>query len=385
VPFPAGIRRRDFYVDKIVQHLRRRRAVLLSGLRRVGKSTIMRLVAQRLIEAGTSPRDILYVSVDDYLLRNTTILDIVAAFRTIHAHSVDHPITLLLDEVTAQQDFHQQAKTLIDREDVQIVAGASSASLLRDRKAYLTGRTTAIEVQPLTFFEYLDFQGITVPRRDAHLLDGHFRTFVRTGGLPEHVIYPSRDYLMSLVDDVIQKDIAAFHGLKDHQIIRDYFSLLMERSGKQVSVNRLGRIVGLSPDTARRYLSYFEETFLIHLVPRHGKTNGRILSPKKVYACDLGVKHLFVGDRDWGGYFENYVYLRIRAYRSVSYVLTDRNELDFLTDDGTLIEAKYNATLEGTQKEAFDRFPASRKAVIQSVRDLPAIERLWDPADVQSD
>jgi len=338
----------------------------------------MRLVAQRLIQDGVQPSDILYVSLDDYLLRGTTILDVVSEFRKIHTHSVDHPVTLLLDEVTAQQDFHQQAKTLIDRENVRMVAGASSASLLRDQRAYLTGRSSTIEVQPLTFFEYLDFKDITVTRRDRQLLDSHFRAFIRDGGLPEHVLYPSRDYLMNLVDDIIQKDITAFHGLKDHQIIRDYFTLLMERSGKQASVNRLGRIVGLSPDTSRRYLSYFEETFLVHLVPRHGTTNERILSPKKVYACDLGVKYLFIGNRDWGSYFENYVYLRIRARQSVSYVLFDRNELDFLTGDRTLIEAKYNTSIEGAQELAFEEFAAKRKVLIQSVQDLPTLESLWE-------
>ena len=318
LPFLEGIRDRKYYVDQILHRLSVRGAVLLSGLRRVGKSTIMRLVAQRLIQDGVQPNDILYVSLDDYLLRGSTILDIVTEFRKIHTHSVNNQVTLLLDEVTAQKDFHQQAKTLIDRENVRIVAGASSASLLRDQRAYLTGRSSTIEIQPLTFFEYLEFKDITVARRDRQLLDSHFRTFIRDGGLPEHVLYPSRDYLMNLVDNIIQKDITAFHGLKDHQIIRDYFTLLMERSGKQASINRLGRIVGLSPDTSRRYLNFFEETFLIHLVPRHGTTNERILSPKKVYACDLGVKHLFIGDRDWGSYFENYVYLRIRARQPVS-------------------------------------------------------------------
>lgn len=376
--FTEGIRPRDYYVTRILRLLSERRAVLLSGMRRVGKSTILRLVADELIRDGVPAKDILYVSLDDYLLRGKSILDVVSQFRKIHTHSVDRAVTLLLDEVTAQQDFHQQAKTLIDRENVRMVASASSSSLLKDQRARLTGRSTTLEVQPLMFQEYLEFKEITVPRRDAQLLDSYFRSYLREGGLPEHVLHPSRDYLMNLVDDIIQKDITAFHGLKDHQVLRDYFTLLMERSGKQASINKLGRITGLSPDTSRRYLAYFEETYLVHLVARHGKTNERILSPKKVYACDLGVKHLFIGDRDWGSYFENYVYLRLRAHQPVSYVRLQQNELDFLTGDNTLIEAKYNSDIDGTQKQAFDSFPASRKRVLKTVQELAEIEEMWE-------
>ena len=88
---------------------------------------------------------------------------------------------------------------------------------------------------------------------------------MRNGGLPENVLNPNRDYLMNLVDNIIQKDITAFHGLKNHQILRDYYTLLMEHSGKQLSINKIANILKISPDTSRRYLYYFEETFLIHL------------------------------------------------------------------------------------------------------------------------
>jgi predicted AAA+ superfamily ATPase len=376
--FVADVRPRGRYVDRLVDVLSEKRAVLLSGLRRVGKSTIMRLVADALITQGTLPQRILYVSLDDYVLRPNSILDVVTRFRQIHKLSVDDPVVLLLDEVTAKDDFHQQLKTLIDRGRIAVIAAASSSSLLKDQQALLTGRSTTVEVQPLSFEEYLRFRGIEIPRRDYHLLDTYFRDYVRTGGLPEHVLSPSRDYLMNLVDDIIQKDITAFHGLRDHQVVRDYFSLLMERSGKQVSINKLGNILGLSPDTSRRYLGYFQDSYLVHLVPRWGKTNGRILSPKKVYACDLGIKHLFIGDRNWGSYFENYVYLQLRRYQEVYYVRSGGQELDFLTSDETLIEAKFNAELEGKQKDAFDAFPAKRKHVLKSVRDIDVIDRIWE-------
>lgn len=375
--FLSGIRPRERYVDWIVSVLSERRALLLSGIRRVGKSTVMRLVVDRLIRQGRSPTSILYVSLDDYMLRKNSILDVVSGFRQIHKHSVDDSIIIMLDEITAKEGFQQQVKNLIDRERVTIIAASSSSSLLQDQKALLTGRSQTIEIQPLTLKEYLDFKDVAVPRRDAQLLDRYFREYVRDGGLPEHVLHPSREYLMSLVDDIIQKDITAHHGLKDQQVVRDYFTLLMERSGKQVSINKLANILSLSPDTSRRYLGFFEDAFLIHPVSRWGKTNERILSQKKIYAGDLGIKHLFIGNRDWGSYFENYVYLRLRQHQRVHYVRSGEYELDFMTEDKTLIEVKYDSELAGAQLEAFREFPASRKEIIGSVRDCEIIDTLW--------
>lgn len=164
--------------------------------------------------ADVGPRS-RYVGLDDYVLRPNSILDVVITFRHIHKLSVDDPVFRLPDEITAKDDFHQQLKTLIDRGGVAVIAATSSISLLKDQQALLTGRSATVEVQPPAFEEYLRFRGIEIPRRDHHLPDTCVRDYVRTGGLPEHVLPPSRDYLMNLVDDIIQKDITAFHGVRD--------------------------------------------------------------------------------------------------------------------------------------------------------------------------
>ena len=373
-----GVRPRPAQLSRIESLISEKRAVFLTGLRRVGKTTLVKLLANKLIQDGIDPHAILYVSMDDYLLRGVSIVEIVATFRKVHKHSVDQSIFLFFDEVTYKPDYPQQLKNLIDREKVTVLATSSSTSLLRDQRAFLTGRTATIEIQPLSLPEYLEFKGIRVARKDQQLLDSYFRDYMREGGLPENVIQPSRDYLMNLVDDIIQKDITAFRGLKDHQVLRDYFTLLMERSGKQVSINKISNILKISPDTSRRYLGYFEETYLVHLLPRWGTTNERILSPKKLYACDLGIKYLFIGERDLGSYFENYVFLLLRQRQRLSYYYENGVEIDFVTADETLIESKYNAEMEGKQLQVFRDHPARRKYVMNSVNDLPVLGTLWE-------
>ncbi|MCG6536222.1 MAG: hypothetical protein L7F78_16355, partial [Syntrophales bacterium LBB04] len=122
-------------------------------------------------------------------------------------------------------------------------------------------------------------------------------------------------------------------------------------------------------------LDMFEETYLVYLVPRRGKLNESLLSPKKVYAADLGIRNLFTGFKDKGALFENYVYLMIKPLEP-RYVYEDGNELDFYTRDGVLIEAKYGTEMSVGQKALFERLQATQKLLVHSVHDLETLKAL---------
>ena len=362
------------YHELLYHYSRQKRIVFLTGLRRVGKTTLMKLLITELIKNGVDPRNILYVSIDDYLLAQKNLFEIIDEYKKIHKRASDEEAYLFFDEITWQKNYQQQLKNVYDKSNMKIFATSSSSSFLRDRNAFLTGRAVTIEVQPLDFEEYLLFKGVALKKRDAVLEEAYFKDFIHEGGLPENVLHPQREYLMGLLDNIIQKDITAFHGLKNHQIVRDFFTLLMERSGKQFSINKIANILKLSPDTARRYLNYFVETYLVHLLPRWGKTNEHLLSPKKIYACDLGIKYLFVGERDLGSYFENYCYLKLKTKKDLYYLFVNGMEIDFITGDKKLLEVKYNGEMTGKQKELFDSFEADERVIIDSVNALHRLD-----------
>ena len=366
---------RPRYTAGMNRHLPDKTIVILTGLRRVGKTTIMKLFIQKLLEKGISPTHIFYVSLDDYTLEKQSIVDIVSDYRKVHKLHLDERVYLFLDEVAYKDRFQQQLKNLYDKQEVKIYASSSSSSVLKDKRALLTGRETVIEVLPLDFDEYLAFNHLTFKKREAYLKEPHFDEYLKSGGMPEYVLKQERGYLTTLIDDILFKDIVAFHGIKNPHHIKDFFALLMERAGKQVSINKVAKILKISPDTARRYLEMFEETYLVYLVPRRGKLNESLLSPKKVYAADLGIRNLFTGFKDKGCLFENYVYLMIKTLEP-RYVYEDRNELDFYTRDGTLIEVKYGAEMSEGQKTLFERTRASQKLLVRSIHDLETIDAL---------
>ncbi len=371
-----NVKPREKYLIELRKYLDFKQIIILTGLRRVGKTTLMKLIIEEQINNGIEPNHILYVSLDDYLLHKNNIIEIVNEFRQIHKIKIEEKIYLFLDEVTSKEDFHVQLKNIYDSQNTKLFVASSSASMLRDKKASLTGRAITIEIKPLDLEEYLYFNGITIKKRDKQLYKTHFLEYCKVGGLPENVLNPNREYLMNLVDDIIQKDITAFHAIKNHQIVRDYFTLLMERSGKQLSINKIGKILGISPDTSKRYLGFFESTYLIHLLPRWGKTNQQLLSAKKIYASDLGIKHMFMGKRDLGSYFENYIYLLLRSRKTLYYLYENTTEIDFITEDKILIESKFYAKLNKKQEKLFNEYPANKKLIIDSVEKLQALSEI---------
>lgn len=346
---------------------------ILTGLRRVGKTTLMKLFIRQLIEKGIKSKHIFYISLDDFLFNKKSIIEIIADYRKIQKLHLDEKVYLFLDEITYKEDFHQQLKNIFDNHNAKIFVSASSSSILKDKKAFLTGREIIIEVLPLDFEEFLEFKRIKISKKESYLKESYFEEYLKIGGMPEYVLTEDREYLKNLVDDIIYKDIVAFHGIKNSQLIKEYFALLMERAGKQVSINKIANILKIAPDTSKRYLQMFEETYLIYLVSRYGKTNERILAPKKVYAVDLGIKNLFTGFRDKGSSFENYVYTKIK-YKDPHYIYENGIELDFITSDKTIIEVKYNSDFNEKQKALFNEMKADKKIIIKNIHDIELLD-----------
>lgn len=361
---------RPLMLNSLKENFSSKEIIFLTGLRRIGKTSLLKLFIKRIIEEeNVQPDHIFYISLDDYLLARKNIFEMVEEFRKIHRITFTEKVFLFLDEITYQKDFELQLKNLYDNYHAKIYASSSSSSILKSRKPYLTGRYAIIELLPLDFTEYLEFKGIKVKKRDRILLDSYFEEYLQTGGVPEYVLTKNHDYIRQLVDDIIYKDIVSLYSIKNPQTVKDLFLLLMERAGKVLSINRISRILGVSPDTAKRFLTMFSDTYLIYLLPRYGKVNETLLAPKKVYASDLGIKTIFTGFRDKGSMFENYVFLRIK-HLSPSYIYENGTEIDFFTKEGILLEAKYGGTMNEKQSALYNTFKAKGRFVINSNDEL---------------
>jgi uncharacterized protein len=370
------LKERTDFKTRLLPNLANKQVVFLTGLRRIGKTSLMKLSIKHLLfQENISPKNILYVSLDDYLLLGKTILEIVEFFRSMHGLSVKEQLFLFLDEITFCVDYEQQLKNLYDTGNVKMIASSSSASLLKAQKGLLTGRSITFEVLPLNYAEYLDFKNIKITKSDDHLHEKHFKEYLTKGGIPEYVLTNDDAYIRELMDNIIYKDIAAVHGIRQISVLKEYFLLLMERSGKTLSINKIAKILGISTESSKRYFDLFCDTFIIYPVTRSGKLNEQLVSPKKIYCCDTGIRNFYTGERDWGAVFENYVFLRLKEL-NLKYIYENTIELDFLSESKLLIECKFHdEALSKKQQELFDKLEAKEKYVVRNYKDVEKILR----------
>lgn len=354
---------RESYINELMSSLEKGMVLFLTGMRRVGKTTLIKCVIEKL-QGLVQPSHILFAPLDHPFFADKGITQIVESFREINKIPFKERIYLFFDEIQSKESFEQELKSLSDNENVRIVCSGSQSLLLRDKKARLTGRTKTIHINPLDFEEFLKFSNVSVGKSDRHLYAGYFEKYLETGGIPEYVLEKDPGYIIELVDAIITKDIVAYHGLKNAKIIRELFQLLCERAGKRLSLNKISRILSLNVESLRQYISFFEDCFLIHTVYRHAKTlNERIKSNRKIYIADVGIRNVISGFKDRGAVFENLVFLKIKD-KGPFYYFDGNREIDFVFKD-TAIECKYKENVSKKELEVLNKSKFKNKLVVK--------------------
>lgn len=352
---------REKYLSIFEENLKNKDIILITGLRRIGKTTLMKQLITNLIKRDISPKNICYLSLDALAFNKYPIQEIIKKYREINNLKINEKVFLFLDEVAYKSDFLQELKNMYDLGGMKIFASSSSASLLNDRKGFLTGRARTVEIEPLDFQEFLKFRNLSPKRSERYLMEKYFKEYMNYGGIPEYVLTGDPEYIINLVSSVMNKDVIAAHQIKKQAAVKELFRLLCERVGKPVSYNKLAKILQIDKDTVKEYINYFRSTFLFFIVEKKGKLNEKLLDNKKLYCADIGIKNVATGFRDLGAIYENLVFLKIKK-DSPSYIKKEGVEIDFYYKDH-LIEAKFGQKLEGKQKELFDRIKVKNKMI----------------------
>jgi len=351
---------REIYLNEIFGNIKSKEIIFLTGLRRIGKTTLLMQTINQLLINKIKPEDILFIRLDSFNLLEFSVHQLIEEYRKIHKKSVSDFFYLFLDEVTSRNNFEQELKSLYDDEKLKIICSSSIATLMRDKKALLTGRTKTIEIMPLNFQEFLKFKGANIGKADKAKLESYFKDYLKIGGIPHFVLTEDRAYLNELIESIVYKDIIAYHNISGEKAVKELFVLLCQRVGKPMSYNKLAELLKISVDSVKRYVSYFEKAYLFYVVDRYSKsTNEKVTSPKKIYIGDVGIKNIITEFKDLGASYENLVFLKIKN-KNPNYYLEDSTEIDFITKD-SLIEAKYNQELNEKQLEVFNKIKLKNK------------------------
>ncbi len=371
---------RENYLHLLEQEIKEKHITFVMGLRRVGKTTLLRQTIEHLLKNGIFKEHIFFLSLDHPGLAEYSLIDLIEKYRELRAISIKEKIYLFLDEVQYFKSFEQDIKILYDHEHVKITASGSNSLLIKDKKAFLTGRNKVLIINPLSFEEYLLFKQIKISPSEKQLFKHYFGEYLEAGGMPEYVLTQDPEKVTNLVSNIIYKDIVGKHNIKNPQKIEELFLLLCERVGKNLTYNKLSNILGIDIETVSSYISYIEETFLIYQVQRYTHSYNEVVrSPKKIYISDNGIRTVFIGNRDKGALWENFVFLTIKD-KKVHYFYKDNFEVDFIIQLKNkriiAVEAKYKEIISDRDKEIFKTIPFKEKYLIKDLDDLEKLRKM---------
>ena len=356
---------RTFYTDKIGQYINNQLIKVLVGQRRVGKSYILRQIASQLIASGISPSNILYVNKE--YLEFSDIQDYKDLENLLQLYKKEikpkGKVFLFIDEIQEIEEWERFVNSHSQdfAEPCELFISGSNSSLLSSELAtFLSGRYVAFEILPFSFLEYCGISRMT-PNKASYI------EFLQSGALPELFNLPSdemkQNYVSSIKDTVMLRDIVARYKVKDVKLLDDLFVYLVNNASNIISITNIvnffkSRNRKTNYETLSNYISYLESSFLVHKVERYNiKGKETISANNKYYLNDLCYHNYLYSGFGYGmGYLlENAVYLSLRRAGYQIYVGTNKeSEVDFVAIKGGK-RLYFQVSLQLTDQDTVER------------------------------
>jgi len=338
---------REVYEQEVFHKSTTNEIVILKGVRRSGKSTILLNHLKNLINSGIPKEQILFVNLEDprfipYL--SVGLLEDIKNSYLYYLNPTAKPY-IFLDEVQNIENFE---KWLVKEYELNLshlfVTGSNSKLLSKEIGSSLSGRYLDIEMLPLSFKEFLSFKSCNVNKKYDFIskrlqLERYFEEFMQYGGFPKVVLTDDIELkeaeLKSYFDSILLRDIVARYKLDNFRALEQLSIFLLSSISNQISINKIKNHLGVSFDLANRYFEYLQNTYLIQPIFLFDWSyKKQISNPKKIYSVDVGISKRVsfeVGQR-LGDILENIVFLELRRrYSEIYYFKTSQNyEVDFL-------------------------------------------------------
>ena len=326
---------RPRYVKQIYPYLTRKEVIVLTGIRRGGKSTIMRQLMVALMGNAVNRKQLLYLNLEDYAFANTSEIALLEeVLRIYRQHTGNTKLTyFFIDEIQQIPGWERWVRTKYDLgEPIRFVISGSSAALLsKEFSTLLTGRNLSFRIMPLSFSEFCTF------RRLPSLAE-----YLAFGGFPEVVLEFAEDkkrmLLQQYFTDIIHKDIIDRYALRNIRQLTALASSLVSAAGGKVSMNKLAKVFGISKDTIATYISYMIDAYLLYEVPYFSysaKIKHDVTKRSKFYVIDHGlITAAADSQRNTGQRYEHAVLIKLLDHhREISYWAEQQAEVDFVAGE----------------------------------------------------
>ena len=388
-----------------------RRTVVLTGTRRVGKTTIQYQMIETLLERGVAPQKIVFISMDHPMLKLSGVNEVLECYHeNIYA---EQDVYYFFDEIQYAQDWDKWLKTIYDMQpDTQVVAtGSASPALIKGNQESGAGRWTVIQVPTMSFYEYceiLDLDRPDLPKnfKATHMLhmtqqdrtkimlqlskvQNHFNRYLQVGGFPElaladNDIMAQQIMREDVVDKVLKRDLPSLYNIRNATELERIFLYLCNVSSEIVSIDAIAKeLSGVSRPTVENYIQYLESANLIYQSWPVDMAGKRVLKSKpKIYIADAAIRNAVLMDDslltdpvEMGKIVETAVYKHVAAFyyqkaTSVGYFRGGKKnkEIDIVVDyhnaGNILIEVKYREGAPIPDDDAISELCAEASAAI---------------------
>jgi predicted AAA+ superfamily ATPase len=299
-------------------------ALVVSGVRRCGKSTLLRQLMGK-------AEGYYYFNFEDPRIVNFEVGDFQKLDEVFHEEYGDQK-HYFFDEIQNVQKWELFVRAMLDKKKHFIITGSNASLLSRELGSRLTGRHLKQELFPFSYREFLKLTG-----KEANV--SSFQEHIVKGGFPEYLKIGRAEVLQELLNDILVRDIAVRHKLRNIKTIKEIALYLLTNAGKEFSYTSLKKTFSLgSTNSAISFVSYFEDSYLLFTIPRFDYSlKKQLVSPKKAYNIDNGMSNTNSSSfsEDKGRMLENTVFLNLRREYSDIYYFREKNECDFVIKEGT--------------------------------------------------
>ncbi len=332
--------------------------LIISGLRRSGKSTIQRVFQRQFAMSDY------YFNFDDERLIRFKVEDFQMLLE-VFIELFGKQTIFYFDEIQNIEGWERFIRRLYEQGNKIFITGSNANLLSKELGTHLTGRYIQFEVYPLSFKEIVQhkypecFNKQMLSTSDVGTLLRLFAEYFEYGGIPDYFRFRKTEYLQDLYEGILYRDIVARYHISSEKPLQELVYYFASNVGKEFSYTKLAQIIGISsPNTVSSYCSYLEQCYLCFFVNRYSHSlNKQIQYNKKCYMIDPALirKVGFRVSEDRGRLLENIVFLNLKMKNKEIYFHKDKKECDFLIRENNRIVQAIQVAVQLSDQEVKSR------------------------------
>lgn len=314
--------------------------VVLSGVRRCGKSTLLHEIR------STQNESDYFFNFDDERVLNFTVNDF-QILTELFIELFGTQNTYYFDEIQNIEGWERYIRRLRDYGSKVFITGSNASMLSRELGTHLTGRYVRKELFPFSFKEFLRFKGVDhqetglLSTNVKSLIKRQFNVYFESGGFPAYLKSGNKEYLKSLYESILYRDVMVRNNLTNEKELLELVYYFSSNVGKLMSYNSLAKVVGVkNASTISNYVAFLQDSYLIFMVNKYDVSlKKQMQNAKKGYLIDLGLLRTlaFHHTEDNGRLLENLVFLELKRRGKEIYYHNQKRECDFVIKEKTKI------------------------------------------------